>query len=140
MRAMGKVVLPADWPAPAGYTPGMMAPAAGRMLAVSGQLGADQAGHVTSKDFLAQFDRAVDNVVAVVQAAGGRPADIISFSIFVLDRLQYLASTTEIALAWRRRTDAPYPAVTVVEVNGLIVPGALVEIQALAVLAASTGQ
>lgn len=128
------MVLPDGWPAPVGYTPGMLGTAGGRLLVVSGQVGTDKAGQITSKDFVQQFDRAIDNVMTVIAAAGGRASDVVSLTVFVVDKLQYLASTSELALAWRRRTDAPYPAQTLVEVSGLVTPGAVVEIQALAVV------
>lgn len=136
---MGQVVLPDGWPAPVGYAPGMLGAAGGRLLVVSGQVGTDEAGHITSKDFVRQFDRALDNVMTVVAAGGGRAGDVVSLTVFVLDKLQYLASTSELALAWRRRTEAPYPAHTLVEVSGLVTPGALVEIQALAVVSGPGG-
>jgi enamine deaminase RidA (YjgF/YER057c/UK114 family) len=108
--------------------------ASGRLLAVGGQIATDHHGHLVSKDFLKQFEQAMDNVIEVVRTAGGSAADIISMTVYVLDRLQYLASTQELGVAWRLRAGRHFPAMTLVEVKGMIDAGALVEIQALAVL------
>ena len=42
-------------------------------------------GQVPAADFVSQFDRALGNVLAVLGAAGGEPADIGRFTIYVTD-------------------------------------------------------
>ena len=39
-----------------------------------------------STDFVAQFGRALSNVVAVLHEAGGMPTDLISLRIYVTDK------------------------------------------------------
>ncbi|HET6282301.1 MAG TPA: RidA family protein [Polyangia bacterium] len=130
---MPDVVQPEGWAFPKGYANGMVA-IAGRIVAIAGQMGVDRDGQLVSKDFLKQFEQALDNVVTVVRVAGGSAEDIISMTVYVLDRLQYLASTQELGVAWRLRAGHHFPAMTLVEVRGLVDAQALVEIQALAVL------
>ena len=108
--------------------------ASGRVLAVAGQLGVDRAGRLVGSDFSSQFEAALDNVLAVVQAAGGLSRDIISMTVFVVDRAQYQAHLAELGQGWRLRLGQHYPAMTVVEVRALLQDGALLEIAALAVL------
>jgi enamine deaminase RidA (YjgF/YER057c/UK114 family) len=108
--------------------------ASGRVLAVAGQLGVDRVGRLVGADFPGQFEAALDNVVAVVQAADGDPRDIISMTLFVVDRAQYQAHRAELGQGWRLRLGQHYPAMTVVEVRGLLQDGALLEIAALAIL------
>jgi enamine deaminase RidA (YjgF/YER057c/UK114 family) len=129
---MGAVVKPEGWPEPRGYAHGVVA--TGRLLAIAGQLGADDDGRLASREFPDQFAAAVDNVLAVVNAAGGTPQDIIAMTVFVVDMAQYQASRAAIGVAWQRRLGKYFPAMSVVSVNGLVDEGALVEIQALAVL------
>jgi enamine deaminase RidA (YjgF/YER057c/UK114 family) len=108
--------------------------AAGRMLAVGGQIGGRPPSMELARGMTAQFAQCLDNVLAVVDAAGGRAKDVISMTIYVTDRRAYSAATKEIGAAWRDRFGTHYPAMALVEVTGLLEPEALVEIQALAVL------
>jgi enamine deaminase RidA (YjgF/YER057c/UK114 family) len=129
---MAEVIQPEGWPSPRGFANGMAA--SGRVLAVAGQLGVARDGRLVSNDFVRQFDQALSNVVEVVAAAGGTVRDLISLTVYVVDRLQYLGSLHELGLSWRLRAGHHFPAMTLVEVKGLVDGNALVEIQALAVL------
>lgn len=117
---------------PSGYSHGMRA--RGEVLAVAGQVGWDAAGRIVGQDFVSQFAAALQNVVAVVRAAGGGPGDLISLTIFVTNKSAYLACVKPLGLAYRAVMGRHYPAMTLVEVKGLIEPGAQVEIQGLAVV------
>ena len=130
--AMAEVIQPVGWARPSGYAHGMLA--RGRVLAVAGQIGADGAGRLVADDLPGQVDRALGNVAEVVGAAGGRIDDVVAMTIYVLDRGAYLAARPALAEVWRRRAGRHYPAMTLVEVAGLLAPGAVVEISALAVL------
>jgi enamine deaminase RidA (YjgF/YER057c/UK114 family) len=107
--------------------------AAGRVLAVAGQVGADRDGRL-AEGLVAQFEQALGNVVEVVGAAGGKVDDLVSMTIYVLDRAAYAAARPALGEVWRRRAGRHYPAIALVEVRGLVAEGALVELQALAVL------
>ncbi len=128
---MSEVVQPASWPRPRGYAHGRLG--AGRLLAIAGQIGSEP-GMTLPSGFLAQFARAIDNVLEVVQTAGGAPTDLLSLTLYVTDLRQYRAATAELGAAWRARFGTHYPAMALVEVKGLLDPKALVEIQGLAVL------
>jgi enamine deaminase RidA (YjgF/YER057c/UK114 family) len=108
--------------------------AAGRVLAVGGQIGAGPDGRLASGGLVPQFELALGNVVEVVGAAGGRIDDVVSMTVYVVDRAAYLAARAELGEVWRRRAGRHFPAMTLVEVKGLVDEGAVVEIQALAVL------
>jgi enamine deaminase RidA (YjgF/YER057c/UK114 family) len=129
---MAEVIQPEGWPTPRGFANGMVA--SGRVLAVAGQLGVGRDGRLVSGDFVRQFEQALSNVVEVVATAGGTVEDIVSLTVYVVDRLQYLGSLQELGLSWRLRAGHHFPAMTLVEVKGLVEGEALVEIQALAVL------
>lgn len=129
---MPNVVLPKAWPRPRGYAHGMVA--AGRVLAIGGQIGQRPTGGPLPRGLVAQLAQCLDNVIAVVDAAGGRAEDVISLTLFVTDQRQYQDATAEIGKAWRERFGKHYPAMALVEVAGLLEPEALVEVQGLAVL------
>jgi enamine deaminase RidA (YjgF/YER057c/UK114 family) len=114
--------------APRGFTHGLLAPEGWRPLFVAGQTAADARG------FVAQFAGALDNTIAVVRAAGGGPDHIGRMTIYVTDLDAYLQSRTILRDTWRERMGTHYPAMALVGVTRLVEPGALVEIEAIAML------
>lgn len=128
-----RVVQPDGWVAPRGYANGV----AGRgreTVFVAGQIGWDAQCKLVSPDFVPQFDRALGNVVAVVEAAGGRATDIARMTVYVVDLGEYRAALREIGKLWRARFGTYYPAMALVKVAGLLEPGARVEIEATALI------
>ncbi len=126
-------IQPEGWAKPRGYSNGMRA--RGDFLAVAGQIAWDaQARLVGEGDFVAQFEQALANVVAVVRAAGGAPEDLISLTVYVTDRAEYAARLADVGAAYRRVMGKHYPTMALVQVAGLLEVHAKVEIQGLAVL------
>ena len=128
------IINPEELGAPRGWSNGLLAPAGGRTLFIAGQTARDESGKVPPTDFVSQFDRALGNVLAVVRKAGGEPADIGRFTIYVTDMVQYRGSLKPLGEAYRRRMGTHYPAMALVEVKSLVDAHALVEIEATAVL------
>jgi len=126
---------PEGWKPPKGYSNGMLAPPGARLLFVAGQVAWDAEAHIVGPgDFVAQFRQALENVVAVVRAAGGEPGHLGQLTIFVTDKRQYVQALRPIGAAWREVVGRHYPAMALVEVAGLLEEGALVEIQGLAAI------
>jgi len=125
-------VLPDGWPRPSGYANGMAG--TGEVLAVAGQIGWDKDGRIVSDDFVAQFRQALANVVAVVTAAGGVAEDIVSVTVYVVDKVEYTGSLADVGRVWRDVVGRHFPAMALVQVVGLVEDRAKVEIQALALL------
>lgn len=108
--------------------------ARGELLAVAGQIGWNAREQFESLDFTDQFRQALTNVVAVVEAAGGAPSDIISLTIYVTDKGEYIADHKQVGVVYRELLGKHFPAMALVEVAALLEDRAKVEIQALAVL------
>lgn len=123
------VVVP-GWPRPSGYSNGIVANAGGRILFVAGQIGWDEKQQIVSHDFVAQFRQALMNVLNVAKAAGAGPAHLVRATVFVTDRREYLAQLPAAGAAWREVIGRVYPAMSLVEVSGLLESGAKVEIEA----------
>ena len=70
----------------------------------------------------------------MVTAAGGRPDQIARLTLYVTDLAAYRASTKLLGDAWRARFGSYYPAMALFEVRGLVDRGAMIEIEATAVL------
>ena len=131
---MSTVIQPPGWARPLGYANGIVA--TGRMLFIAGQVGWDPRSAVPSfaQGFVAQFDRALDNVVAVLKAAGGEPAHFTRMTVYVTDKREYLDALAEIGAAWKKHVGKHYPAMALVQVAALLDDRAKVEIEATAVL------
>jgi len=86
-------------------------------------------GQVSRADGLAaQVTEAWANVLAVVEAAGGKPGDIAKVNLFTLDEAAWMTFQPLVQAA----IDPPYPAATMVKVVGLASPTYLIEIEAIA--------
>ena len=131
-RAM--IVNPAELGAPKGYSNGIVAPAGSRLLFVAGQIGWDEKRRLAAGDFVAQFDRALANALAVVRAAGGQPEHVVRLTVYVVDKTSYLRSLSKIGEVYRGRMGRHFPAMAWVEVAGLVESAAMVEIEATAAL------
>jgi enamine deaminase RidA (YjgF/YER057c/UK114 family) len=128
------IINPEALGAPKGWNNGMLAPRGGRVLFVAGQVAMDAEGRVTEGGVAAQWERALENVLAVVREAGGGPDSIGRLTIFVTDLAAYREALGPLGQVWRRLMGRHYPAMAVVEVKGLVEPGAVVEIEATAVI------
>ena len=117
---------------PRGYSHGIVVAAGGRTVYVAGQLGSDSTGVIQLTTFAAQFTKALENVVAVVEEAGGVARNIASMRIYVTDFGDYRKSKEAVAVVWRRRFEDYYPAIAIVQVVALVDPAAMVEIEAIA--------
>jgi enamine deaminase RidA (YjgF/YER057c/UK114 family) len=129
-----RVVNPAELGRPSGFNHGMLAPGRGRLLLVAGQAPLGEGGRVVAGGFVAQFERALRNVVAVIREAGGEPAHLGRLTIYVKDVAAYRASRKALGGAWRAVLGRHYPAVALVQVADLVDEGALVEMEGTAVI------
>ncbi len=127
-----RIINPESLGAPKGWNNGMIAPAGGRLLFVAGQ--ADESGGRAGAGFVEQFTRALEKILTVVRESGGQPTDIGRLTIFVTDLGAYMSSRKALGEAYRALMGKHYPAMSLVEVKSLVDAGALVEIEATAVL------
>ncbi len=127
-----RVLQPADWPKPRGYANGVAA--RGTCVFLAGMVGWNHEGTFESDDFVDQVRRALQNIVTLLAEAGGRPEHLVRLVWYVTDREEYLRSQEALGRAYREVIGRHYPAMSVVEVKGLVEPGAKVEIEATAVI------
>ena len=125
---------PPGWPEPRGYANGIAAE--GRLVFVAGQIGWDASGAFPAADLAGQVRQTLENVVAVVAEAGGRPEHVARMTWYLVDRAEYLDNLRAIGAAYREVMGRHFPAMAVVEVAGLLEPDAKVEIDAMAVVPA----
>jgi enamine deaminase RidA (YjgF/YER057c/UK114 family) len=131
-----EIVNPERLGRPSGYNNGMLAPAGGRVLFIAGQTARDPSGAIIGRDIVDQWEQALGNLLAVLEAAGGEPGHIGRMNVYVTDRQAYRGNLEPIGEVHRRLMGRHYPAMALLEVAGLADDGALVEIEATAVLPA----
>jgi 2-iminobutanoate/2-iminopropanoate deaminase len=103
---------------------------AGQLIFVSGQVARNAAGETVGRgDIRAQTRQALENVQAVLEAAGATMDDIVKVTVFVTD-VRHLAAIHEVRAEYFRKD---YPASTLVEVKSLVSPELMIEIEAIAV-------
>jgi enamine deaminase RidA (YjgF/YER057c/UK114 family) len=120
--------------APRGYSNGVLTGSGGRLLFIAGQVAWDRHQTIVSADFVEQFDRALENLITIVTAAGGKPTQIARLVIYVTDKNEYRARTREVGDRYRIRMGRHFPSMVLVEVKGLLDNNARVEIEGMAVL------
>jgi enamine deaminase RidA (YjgF/YER057c/UK114 family) len=130
------LINPESLGAPHGYSNGLLTEPGGRLLFIAGQVAWDQTQKIVSADFVEQFDRALANLITVVTAARGHATQIARLVIYVTDRNEYRARTRDIGERYRAHMGRHFPAMVLVEVNGLLDDDAKVEIEGIAVLPA----
>lgn len=115
------------------YSHGMTAPA-GELVVVAGQVGTDRAGNVVGPgDVAAQTKQALENVRAVLAAAGSSMAEVIRFQTFLThasDIDGFMQARREVFP--RHFPGGVYPPNTLLIVSRLVKPDLLVEIEAMA--------
>lgn len=109
------------------YSHGVEAAGSARWLYVSGQVGVTPDGAI-QKGAEAQIEQAWRNLLAVLDAAGMGPRDLVKVTVFLLDRA-HLQASREIR---DRMLQGAVPASTLLIVDGLASSDWLVEIEAIA--------
>ena len=124
---------PDSLPAPSGYSHGVSVPA-GQLLFIAGQIAVDKDNQIVSDDIVEQFDRALANVMLVLDAAGGKPEHVTRIVIYVTNKIEYREHRREIGQVYRKHMGKHFPAMVLVQVVALLEDAAKVEIEATAVL------
>jgi enamine deaminase RidA (YjgF/YER057c/UK114 family) len=129
---MIKVLQPAEWGRPRGFSHGMVATGAGRWIALAGQTGMSADGTYDSDDFGIQVRNALTRIVRLLKEDGAGPEHIVRLTWYVVDRDGYEQSGAAIAAAWKDTLGKCFPASTLVYVSGLVDRRAKVELEATA--------
>src|SRR5437016_1977532 len=128
-----KVLQPANWKRPKGYSNGVAAK--GNTVFISGMVGWNAQEEFTSADLVGQVRQALTNIVEVLSEANAKPSDIVRMTWYLIDKKEYLSAAKEIGAAYREIMGRHFPAMTVVQVSGLLQDKARIEIEVTAVMA-----
>lgn len=126
------ILQPGDWPRPRGYANGIAA--RGTQLFLAGQIGWDAQQQLVGTDVVSQTGQALRNMLAILAEAGAGPEHVVRLTWYLTDLDGYRASGREIGAVYRELMGAYYPAMSAVQVAGLVETGAVVEIECTAVI------
>ena len=116
---------------PAAYTQLVEVAGASRMLYVSGQLGTTSDGKLAGADFRAQAVQVFANLETALAAVGASFAEVVKVNSFLAD-ITHLPILREVRA--HHLNAAALPASTTIAVSGFAIPGALLEVEAVAVV------
>jgi enamine deaminase RidA (YjgF/YER057c/UK114 family) len=124
---------------PAGMAPAVgfshaVAATRGRTVWIAGQVAADAEGAVVGESLAEQLDVALGNVVTALRAAGAEPGHAVSMLFFTTTMEEYRSSRRELGPVYRRHFGRHFPAMALVGVTELVVPGAKIEVVTTAVI------
>jgi enamine deaminase RidA (YjgF/YER057c/UK114 family) len=115
---------------PPGYTHVVEATTPARLVYIAGQLGLDRDGKLSS-DFRLQAVQTFENLKAALAAVGGQFQHVVKLNNYLLDT-KYLPVFRQVRDSYLQ--DRNRPASTTIAISGLAREGALLEIEAVAVL------
>lgn len=128
-----QVLQPRNWQPPVGYANGISV-AAGRIVFVAGQVGWNADQQFESEDLVPQFRQALENILAVLAEAGGKPEHVCRLTAFCIDKPAYLAGRRELGRIWKSLMGNHYPAMSMIFVADLLDTPAKIELEATAVI------
>ena len=126
---------PGELARPSGFSHAVSA-TGGRLVFLAGQTGYASDGRIVPGGVVPQFEQALGNLITALRAAGGKPSDLVSLTIYAVDLEEYRQHGREIGEVWRRLCGREYPAMAAIGVARLWDADALVEVQGTAVVGA----
>ncbi|MCC6914275.1 MAG: RidA family protein [Rhodospirillaceae bacterium] len=128
---MIRLMNPPHWPAPKGYSNAVVA--RGDLIFLAGQIGWKD-GVFIEKGLVGQLRQTLINIREALEAADAKLTDIARMTWFVTERTEYVANLKEIGAVYREVVGKHFPAMSVIEVKGLLEAEAKIEIEATAVV------
>ena len=131
---MRRAVNPAGLAPPVGFAHGWLVEhGEQKTLYLAGQCGFDEKGRIAAPgDLVAQLDRALLNIGAILHDAGLQFADVVQLNFYVTSRDDYAAARKAFGEVWRRHCGKHFPGMAMFEVVSLFDPDARIEVQGIA--------
>ena len=126
-----RILQPAEWSKPRGFSHGVEIAAPGRWIVLAGQTGGDEKGDYPT-DMAAQVAGALRRIVKLLAEAGAGPQHIVRLTWYLTSRAEYEAAGPGIGAAWRETLGKNFPPSTLLYIAGLVDERAKVEIEVTA--------
>jgi enamine deaminase RidA (YjgF/YER057c/UK114 family) len=121
---------PPGLPTNPAFSQAVRVPAGADLVFVGGQNGFDATGSLAGPGLAEQTAAALDNLALCLDAAGARLDNVVAWTVLLTEGSSPREGFAAFGKAWPSTT--PPPAIAVAVVSALAVPGALVEISAVA--------
>lgn len=122
---------PEGLPAPVGPYSNVVTSPPGTLVFCAGQVALDAEGQIVGEgDVVAQTRQVMENVKLALEAAGATFADVVKIVNYITDAEDF----PKMAAVRREYLREPYPASTLIEVQALMYPELMIEIEAIAVI------
>lgn len=135
-----KIINPPSLAKPVGFNHAILVKG-GNLLFLAGQDASDAEGNIVGPgEVYAQLEQVLQNLKAVVEAAGGQMQDIVKLNVFVKNRDDYVKSLRTFAPLFREYFGKYYPAMALFEVTAFFKDEALIELEGMAVIPEEVNQ
>src|SRR5215212_5794327 len=95
-----RILQPAEWSKPRGFSHGVEVDASGKWIVLAGQTGGDEKGDYTP-DMAAQVGTALKRIIKLLGEAGAGPEHIVRLTWYLTSRSEYEAAGPGIGAAWK---------------------------------------
>ncbi|WP_298261423.1 RidA family protein [Bradyrhizobium sp.] len=126
-----RILQPADWSKPRGFSHGVAVEAPGRWIVLAGQTGGDGRADYPP-DMAEQVGVALKRIIRLLAEAGAGPEHIVRLTWYLTSRSEYEAAGAGIGSAWRETIGKNFPPSTLLYIDGLVDARAKVEIEVTA--------
>jgi enamine deaminase RidA (YjgF/YER057c/UK114 family) len=127
-----KIIHPDGWKATKGYANGVLTD--NGQLFIGGQIGWTSDQVFETHTFIDQMEQTLVNIVAIVEAAGGKINNIVRLTWYIKDKNEYINNKKNIGEVYQKIIGKHYPAMAMVVVKDLVEDEALLEIEATAII------
>ena len=131
-----RILQPAEWSKPRGFSHGVEVDGPGRWVVLAGQTGGDDKGDY-APDLAAQVATALRRIIKLLAEAGAGPEHIVRLTWYLTSRREYEAAGSGIAAAWKETLGRNFPPSTLLYIDGLVNVRAKVEIEVTAFVPAA---
>jgi enamine deaminase RidA (YjgF/YER057c/UK114 family) len=131
-----RILQPADWSKPRGFSHGVALDGPGRWVVLAGQTGGDEKGEY-APELAAQVATALKRIMKLLDEAGAGPQHIVRLTWYLTSRSEYEAAGAGIGAAWKETLGKNFPPSTLLYIDGLVDVRAKVEIEVTAFIPAA---
>lgn len=128
---MNEIILPDGWKRPRGYSNGLLNTDK-NILFTSGQFGWDENEILVSTDYVAQVKQVLLNIAEIIKKSNLSVSDIVFLRWYITDADLFYNKSKEVASLFKEIIGF-YPPMTAICVSKLLVEGALVQVEAIAI-------
>ena len=126
-----RILQPAEWSKPRGFSHGVVVDAPGRWIVLAGQTGGDEKGDYPT-EMAAQVGSALKRITKLLAEAEAGPEHIVRLTWYLTSRSEYEAAGAGIGAAWKETLGRNFPPSTLLYIDGLVDVRAKVEIEVTA--------